>query len=585
MKTVLKDQPLSKNGRPTISACMIAKNEERFLARCLKSIETAVDEIILVDTGSTDGTVGIAKSFGAKVYHHLWRNNFSEARNHSLRYATGEWILYIDADEELAQEDIPLLHRLICTNSYNGIYVAIYSEIPDGKSKHYYTRILRRKKVHFEGLVHEQPVFDGNALTSEIRLNHYGYNLSADEMQEKYKKTEILLKQELNEKPDNIFTLANLVRTYRNKKDEKMVIEWGEKGLSVSVSKTDIPSQNQRQRISLDLAHALSDANQLDRAEEVSREALKTYPDFLDNLFLLGNILVKKKDFQEALHYYKRFLLTKEREHSRKSFNQLIVDTYHYEHKAYNNIGECYKNLGMISNAEVAYKKAIELFNNDPIYYTNLADLYASQNRFNDAEGVVNAAIKQGIADHWIYLLLGKIYEAQNKIDNAVGAFKQSVKMDIKNVTASISLINLLIRTNRLKEAEETLAAILFHTSDHMGLKCLMEKVIYKMGNSDRLKEFICDALKSNPSDINVFLSLADLCIETENFTMAIEVLEKYLKICPRDAKVIANIATCYARLGKLEAAMMGFQAALTVDPGCGIALKNLSALKKNCNA
>ncbi len=585
MKMILNDQPLSKSGRPTISACMIAKNEEKFLAQCLRSIEAAVDEIILVDTGSTDTTVEIARSFGAKVYHHPWRDNFSEARNHSLRYATGEWILYIDADEELVHEDIPLFHRLICTNSYNAIYVAIYSEIPDGKSKHYYTRILRREKVHFEGLVHEQPIFDGNALRSEIRLNHYGYNLSADKMQEKYVKTEILLKQELNEKPDNIFTLANLVRTYRNKKDNEMVIEWGEKGLSIPVSKTDIPSQNQRQRISLDLAHALLNTNRLDRAEEISTEALKTYPDFLDNLFQLGNILVRKKDYHEALRYYKRFLFTKEKEHSRKSFNQLIVDTYNYEHKAYNNIGECYKQLGLINNAEVAYKKALELYDKESLYYTNLAELYISQNRLDDAEDIVNTAIKQGVVDTWIYWLLGKIYEAQSEIDNAVGAFKQSVQEDNKNIPAFISLINLLIRSDRLIEAEEILKIVLFHFPDHIGLKCLMEKVVYKRGNSDRVEKFICNVLKSNPSDNNVFMSLADLCVEIENFTMAIEILERYLKIFPNDAKVIANIATCYARLGKLESAILGFQTALTLDPNCSIALKNLSVLKKNCNA
>ena len=71
---------------------MIVKNEEKFLAQCLKSIKDAVDEIIIVDTGSTDRTVEIAQSFGAKVYHHPWRS-FSEARNHSLSYATCDWIL------------------------------------------------------------------------------------------------------------------------------------------------------------------------------------------------------------------------------------------------------------------------------------------------------------------------------------------------------------------------------------------------------------------------------------------------------------------------------------------------------------
>src|SRR3989338_10012371 len=156
--TTTNHQTVSNNGRslvktsrdrPTLSACMIVKNEEKFLAQCLQSIKNAVDEIIVVDTGSTDRTVEIAQSFGAKIYYHPWRNSFSEARNHSLSYATCDWILQIDADEALEQSDIPLLHKLIQTDSYNAIYVAIYSELPGGQSKHYYSRVFRRGKARF----------------------------------------------------------------------------------------------------------------------------------------------------------------------------------------------------------------------------------------------------------------------------------------------------------------------------------------------------------------------------------------------------------------------------------------------------
>ncbi|MEP9411523.1 MAG: glycosyltransferase family 2 protein, partial [Candidatus Brocadia sp.] len=167
-------RPLAKtsNDRPTISACMIVKNEEKFLPQCLKSIKDAVDEIIIVDTGSTDKSVEIAQSFGAKVYHHPWNNSFSEARNHSLSYATCDWILQIDADETLEQADIPLLHKSITANSYNAIFVAIYSDLPGGRSKHYYTRVFRRGKARFEGIVHNQLIFEGKAIQSEIRFYH-----------------------------------------------------------------------------------------------------------------------------------------------------------------------------------------------------------------------------------------------------------------------------------------------------------------------------------------------------------------------------------------------------------------------------
>ena len=83
---------------------MIVKNEERFLRNCLESAKGVVDEIVIVDTGSTDGTLAIAREYGAKIIEHAWNDDFSEARNVSLQHATGTWALWLDADEEIAPD-------------------------------------------------------------------------------------------------------------------------------------------------------------------------------------------------------------------------------------------------------------------------------------------------------------------------------------------------------------------------------------------------------------------------------------------------------------------------------------------------
>ena len=90
---------------PTLSLCMITKNEEVHLARCLESVRDLADEMILVDTGSTDRTVEVARSYGARVLHFTWQDDFSLARNYSLEAAGGEWILVLDADESIAARD------------------------------------------------------------------------------------------------------------------------------------------------------------------------------------------------------------------------------------------------------------------------------------------------------------------------------------------------------------------------------------------------------------------------------------------------------------------------------------------------
>ncbi|MDZ7260791.1 MAG: glycosyltransferase family 2 protein [candidate division KSB1 bacterium] len=84
--------------RPSLSLCMIVKNEEHYLAGCLESVKDLVDEMVIVDTGSQDRTKEIAAHYGARLFDYTWDDNFSEARNESLRQATGDWILYLDAD-------------------------------------------------------------------------------------------------------------------------------------------------------------------------------------------------------------------------------------------------------------------------------------------------------------------------------------------------------------------------------------------------------------------------------------------------------------------------------------------------------
>ena len=99
----------------SVSLCIIVKNEKNHLARCLRSVKAVVDEIILVDTGSSDETKDIARVFGAQVYDFLWVDDFSKARNFSLTKASGDWILVLDADETISNKDHEMLKRVLET--------------------------------------------------------------------------------------------------------------------------------------------------------------------------------------------------------------------------------------------------------------------------------------------------------------------------------------------------------------------------------------------------------------------------------------------------------------------------------------
>ncbi len=164
---------------------MIVRNEEEFLTKSLQSIKGVVDEIILVDTGSTDSTVDIGRRLGARVLFHEWRNDFSEARNFALSSATGDWILVIDADEELDEETRTKLRDFVEASDADGLEITVRSEMPETDILKYedskIVRLFRnRSEYRYAMPIHEQVRLSieksgGIIASSDLLIVHHGY--------------------------------------------------------------------------------------------------------------------------------------------------------------------------------------------------------------------------------------------------------------------------------------------------------------------------------------------------------------------------------------------------------------------------
>ena len=160
-----------------LSLCMIVKDEEEMLAGCLEPLRGVVDEMVVVDTGSTDRTVEIAESFGAKVVHFPWNGSFADARNVSLDNATGDWIMYLDADEHIEAEDAPKLRDLLGRTWREGFNLVETNytggEDTGSATTHLALRLWRRRpEYRFEGRIHEQkthtmPMFPARAVRDD----------------------------------------------------------------------------------------------------------------------------------------------------------------------------------------------------------------------------------------------------------------------------------------------------------------------------------------------------------------------------------------------------------------------------------
>jgi len=146
---------------PKLSLCMLVKNEEDVLSRCLKTVAGLVGESVIVDTGSTDSTKEIAKSFNALVFDYEWDDNFSNARNFALARASGEWILVLDADEVLMYNDRDQFIKLLEDPQVEGYFIRIINLLgkpPDIEtSEDWVVRLFRnRPEYRFSGAIHEQ---------------------------------------------------------------------------------------------------------------------------------------------------------------------------------------------------------------------------------------------------------------------------------------------------------------------------------------------------------------------------------------------------------------------------------------------
>ncbi len=170
----------------TISLCMIVKDEEQMLPRCLEAVRPAVDEIIVVDTGSTDATMEIARSFGARVIERPWTGSFAEPRNVSFDAATSDWIIYLDADEVLVADDVERLRELTgqtWREAFHLIETSFVGELGDGAAiVNTALRVFRnRPQYRFAGTIHEQIYktlpsdAPGRVGHSSVRIEHYGY--------------------------------------------------------------------------------------------------------------------------------------------------------------------------------------------------------------------------------------------------------------------------------------------------------------------------------------------------------------------------------------------------------------------------
>lgn len=232
-----------------VSVCIIAKNEERYIEKCLQKLTRYGFEIVVTDTGSTDRTKELAKQYADKVVDFVWTDDFSAARNYCAAQASNNWILALDCDECMEHIDIKQL-RIIMQKYPRHLGVIrlkslIYTETGEKRfTSDDITRFYNKNFYQFESEIHEQlcPLNAQAArekhamLVLPAEVIHYGYLISEEEMQEKQKRNLQMLHAALKKDPNNPYLYFQIGQSELILGNHETACKFYEKGLSYEVS-------------------------------------------------------------------------------------------------------------------------------------------------------------------------------------------------------------------------------------------------------------------------------------------------------------------------------------------------------------
>ncbi|MBD2775748.1 tetratricopeptide repeat protein [Iningainema tapete] len=367
---------------------MIVKNEETTLPKCLGSVKNVVDEMVVLDTGSSDRTVEIAKKYGAIVHHFEWCNDFSAARNEALKYVTGDWVLVLDADETLTQKIVPLIKDAIRRDEYLLVNLVRHEVGAEQSPYSLVSRLFRHHQdISFSRPYHalvddsvteicaKEPQWQIGYIPG-VAILHHGYQKSAIAQLNKYTKAQTAMEEFLASHPHDPYVCSKLGALYVETGKTVQGIELLARGVAACEDNYDIlyelyyhlgiaysRLQNPKQAIAHyqaaiklpiypilklgsynNLGNLLKASGDLQGAKTAYETAVKIDPTFAAAYYNLGMTLKAMNLFTDAVTFYQKAI----------QFNPKYAE-------AYQNLGVVLLKIGNLQESLIAFKKAISL--------------------------------------------------------------------------------------------------------------------------------------------------------------------------------------------------------------------------------
>jgi GT2 family glycosyltransferase/Flp pilus assembly protein TadD/glycosyltransferase involved in cell wall biosynthesis len=413
----------------TLSLCMIVKDEEEMLPGCLAAARDAVDEIVVVDTGSTDNTVAIAEQFGAKVVHFPWNGSFADARNVSIDHATGDWIVYLDADEHLDPDSAPALRALLGKTWREAFYLheTNYTGADTAGSAvaHPAMRVFRnRSEYRFEGRIHEQktrlmPTYlpERFELTA-IQLRHYGYLKTRVAARDKSRRNLELLEAEARES-SSPFLAFNLGSEHQMRGD------WQSAAASFDEAWTSLHGEPEWHTagfaplMAVRTSRARRECGRIAEARKLLDEAIGIWGDYTDLHFELAVCAQAEGDLADAERILRHCLELGD------APGRYAATVGLGSHVALGVLGEIAEARGDRAGAEARYREALDAYPAFTAPVVPLAALLVENGHPSDAEGILRRTLEHSPGNDAARVALLQSLIAQRRYAEAANAAAQ----------------------------------------------------------------------------------------------------------------------------------------------------------------
>ena len=441
---------------------MIVKDEEKYIRGCLESVQDIVDQIIIIDTGSNDKTVKIAKEFGCEVYNFTWVEDFSKARNESIKHATGDWILWLDADERLMTSSQNELLSLLKIETKPVIYkVQINSIINNGKSTRLssaHRLFTNNKGIYFTGNIHEQisesaVIVGAEERNSHIILEHLGYNLGEEDQEKKDKRNLKMLQKTVKSNPQNAYAHFTLAQQYGLMKDwQKALTHYNiaerknqfDNAMIVSLLNTK--------------AEALFYLNEFGQAKECCNRSIKIESMQVGAYYILYRITDVNNDTEQAIKYLNIILENSQK--LKKQSKTISTDVIIGEEQIMSALAMNYLKINKIEDAINYFNLILNINSGNLEIREKLIEIYLQNAKYTEIIPHLIYTINQFPEEEKYKELLGTVFIKKQEFHEAIKIYESLVIQNPHNQNSLKKLVGLYGKTGELHKANKLMQAI-----------------------------------------------------------------------------------------------------------------------------